>query len=113
VAGGSFGERDAVGIHREQLHVDPTNHNIIGTTEDDLYQDLRKDAGGYRFPNVPNGTYQVELLFAEFENIRPNRRVFDVYIENQLVPPAFDPINDGGDGWRTRSNISWPSPMGR
>lgn len=76
--------------------VDTTNHNIIGVSEDELFQDLRKDAGGYRFPNVPNGVYQVELLFAELDSIQPNKRVFDVYIENQLVLPAFDPINDAG-----------------
>lgn len=76
--------------------VDTTNHNIIGVSEDELFQDLRKDAGGYRFPNVPNGVYQVELLFAELDNIQPNKRVFDVYVENQLVLPAFDPVNDAG-----------------
>jgi hypothetical protein len=41
-----------------------------------------------------NGVYQVELLFAELENIQPNRRLFDVYIENTLVLPAFDVVND-------------------
>jgi hypothetical protein len=71
--------------------------NAIASTEDDpLYQRQRVDAGGYRFPGVPSGTYEVELLFAEFDVRRPNQRLFDVYVENTLVLPAFDVYNDVG-----------------
>jgi subtilisin family serine protease len=84
------------GYTNTRSNTDSTNRDILLTEDDRLYQRQRKNAGGYRFPQIVNGVYQVELRFAEFENIQPNRRLFDVYIENTLVLPAFDVINDVG-----------------
>src|SRR5262249_32886400 len=39
----------------------------------------------YEIP-VANGTYQVELNFAEFYWTSPGQRVFDMSLENQLLP---------------------------
>ncbi|WP_414635477.1 malectin domain-containing carbohydrate-binding protein [Actinophytocola sp.] len=35
----------------------------------------------YRFENATNGTYAVELRFAELHRTRPNTRLFDVIVE--------------------------------
>ena len=67
-----------------------TSHSIKGTEDQKLFQTLRRDPYAYRFDGVPNGVYQVDLRFAEFENIGPGKRVFDVIFENTLVLPAHD-----------------------
>ncbi len=64
----------------------------IGETEDsELYQTQRINPYAYRFDRLPQGTYQVELKFAELTRwVRPGQRLFDVIIENQLMIPAYD-----------------------
>ena len=47
------------------------------------------DRGGYRF-DVPNGTYDVELLFAETLRDGKSLRIFDVSIEDKPVLQNFD-----------------------
>ena len=45
----------------------------------------------YRFDNLPAGTYQVELNFAELrQNFTPGKRVFDVSINGTTVLPGYD-----------------------
>jgi hypothetical protein len=44
----------------------------------------------YRCDGLANGTYTVELNFAEIGNKAPNKRVFDVIIEGALVLPSLD-----------------------
>jgi hypothetical protein len=63
---------------------------IGGTDEDPLYQTARNNPSGYRFDDVPNGTYQIEFRFAEINGRRPGRRLADVIAEQQLVLPAHD-----------------------
>jgi hypothetical protein len=53
----------------------------------------------YRF-DVPNGTYQVTLKFAELFWLSRGQRVFDVYIENSTMLPNFDIIAAAGDRLR-------------
>ena len=67
-----------------------TSHSIKDTTDPKLYQSLRKDPYAYRFDGVPNGVYQVDLRFAELDNVGPGKRLFDVIFENTLVLPAHD-----------------------
>jgi len=50
----------------------------------------------YRF-TVPNGTYQLELRFAELKAVDPNDRIFDVVVEGQLAIPALDIADEVGD----------------
>ncbi len=73
-----------------------TSHGISGTADPKLYQSQRLDAYAYRFDGVPSGVYQVDLRFAEFENVGPGRRVFDVVFENTLVLPAYDAFYEVG-----------------
>ncbi len=60
-----------------------TTAPIANTDDDTLYQTERYGMSGYRF-DVPNGIYRVTLKFAEIFFDAPNKRVFDVSIENQL-----------------------------
>ena len=68
-----------------------TGADIVGTTDDPLYNTERFAPGGgsytYEIP-VANGTYQVELNFAEIYpgNFGPGQRVFDMSLENQALP---------------------------
>jgi hypothetical protein len=70
--------------------VETTSSAIANTDEDRLYQSARRGTNEYRFENVPNGVYQVELRFAEIKNIGGNKRIFDVTVEDQYVLAAYD-----------------------
>ncbi len=68
-----------------------TSRDILGTNDMPLYQTLRYAYGsfGYQF-DVPNGTYEVELHFAELFHRSAGKRVFDVIIEGQTVLDEYD-----------------------
>jgi hypothetical protein len=68
-----------------------TRRAIIGTEDPALFQDQRVDPYAYRFDNVPNGIYEVELRFAEINpRIDFGQRLFDVIVEDTTVLPAHD-----------------------
>jgi hypothetical protein len=68
-----------------------TTRAISGTGDPALYRDQRIDPYAYRFDNVPNGIYEVELRFAEInQRIDFGERLFDVIVEDALVLPAHD-----------------------
>ncbi|WP_436757587.1 S8 family serine peptidase [Streptosporangium sp. V21-05] len=67
-----------------------TSRTITGTTEQALFKSVREGMLEYRFDQVPNGTYAVELGFAETRGKREGQRVFDVIVEGQLAIPALD-----------------------
>ncbi|MCB5167723.1 S8 family serine peptidase [Streptomyces bambusae] len=67
-----------------------TGAAIRGTDDQRLYRNAREGMYEYRFDNVPDGTYTVELGFAELSATRPNKRVFDVLAEGVQVLPALD-----------------------
>ncbi|MEV0846693.1 S8 family serine peptidase [Streptomyces sp. NPDC049954] len=61
-----------------------TRNTIAGAAdsrEQQLLRSGREGASGYRFDAVPDGTYQVELGFAEPAAKKPGQRVFDVTAE--------------------------------
>ncbi len=72
---------------------------IAATHDSWLYQNSRFAYGafGYAF-DVPNGTYDVELHFAELYYARSGRRSFNVSIEGQLALQDYD-IVDAAGGW--------------
>ena len=72
-----------------------TDREIAGTEDDPLYQTER--AGGeYRF-DLPNGTYEVTLLFTEFvQHLFEGDRVFDVLLEGQAKLQYFDIYAEAG-----------------
>jgi beta-galactosidase len=65
------------------------HHRIYGSNEDALYQVERIGAEQYRF-DVPDGDYDVRLLFVEQEHDRPGQRVFDVEVNGQQVFRGLD-----------------------
>ncbi len=61
-----------------------TTSPISGTYDDPLYQTERWGMTAYKF-TVPNGTYDVELKFAEIYYSSADQRLFDVRMEGSLV----------------------------
>jgi hypothetical protein len=61
---------------------------VAGTTDDALYQKYRELAGEYRF-QVPNGSYQVTLKFAEFTVTNATKRLMNIVVEGQQVETNF------------------------
>jgi hypothetical protein len=66
------------------------------------YEDFYKSdrvflTGGYKF-EVPNGTYKVEMLFAEtYVGItQEGGRYFDIAIQDEVVATSYDPFKEGG-----------------
>ncbi|MEV7616806.1 S8 family serine peptidase [Streptomyces sp. NPDC089799] len=70
--------------------VKSTGRTIAGTDDQRLFRTAREGMYEYRFDNVPNGTYTVELGFAELSSSRPDKRVFDVLAEGTQVLPSLD-----------------------
>ncbi len=72
-----------------------TTADIAGTDRDPLYSDLRQGMTAYRF-TVPNGTYRVDLAFAELQLKKAGARIFNVSIEGQNVLASFDVYDEAG-----------------
>jgi hypothetical protein len=73
----------------------PENILINGTDEDLVFVNERKGTAKYTIYTI-NGDYKVKLLFAEKYFNSANGRVFDIYIENQLVEDNFDIYAEAG-----------------
>jgi glycoside hydrolase family 2 protein len=86
-----------------------TQTEITLTPDGPLYQTLREGLDGYRF-DVPAGSYEVELLFADiYRSTLPAAYLlgkgerepseysnsFDIRINGKVVEPAFTPGRDG------------------
>ena len=71
--------------------------DIAGTDDDPLYQDARVGRTyAYRFDDLPSGTYEVELHFAEIQRRRPTERLFDVTADAQPLLVGYDIAEDVG-----------------
>jgi Malectin domain/Viral BACON domain len=81
---GSYGYTSAGSINS-------VKKNIAGTNDDALYQNQRERTSGYRFDNLPAGTYVVDLDFAELRaGMDAGQRVFDVSINGTVVLANYD-----------------------
>jgi beta-galactosidase len=60
-----------------------------------LYFTYRSGIDGYRL-DVPDGEYDVELLFAEPLKLEPGERSFQVAINGETVLPALDLARQDG-----------------
>ena len=73
---------------------------ISGTDDDAIYQTEVWNFDGFVY-DVPlsNGTYRVDLHFAEIYApvTQPGDRVFDLFMEGQLVLDDFDAVSAAGD----------------
>jgi len=72
-----------------------TNKNVLNTLEDPLYQTMQQGLESYRF-DVPNGEYEVELRFIEYEFSKPDQRVFDVLINREYLIRNLDLAKEYG-----------------
>jgi len=76
-------------------HPYQTSANIYNTADDELYQTERYWLDGYKF-DFSNGSYTVILHFAEIYYDYAGGRVFDTFIEDQLVLDDFDIYTEVG-----------------
>ncbi|KPI33045.1 peptidase S8 and S53 subtilisin kexin sedolisin [Actinobacteria bacterium OV450] len=86
---GSYGYQGSSSTHS-------TGRTIAGTADQKLFRNAREGMYEYRFDNVPNGTYTVELGFAELSSTKPNKRIFDVMAEGTQVLPSLDIALEAG-----------------
>lgn len=68
---------------------------ISGTDEDVIYQSDRYNLVGYKV-RVPNGNYDVKLMFAEKYFTSSGARIFDVYLEYNRVIEDLDVFSQVG-----------------
>jgi hypothetical protein len=70
---------------------------ISNTTTPALYQSERWNDAPFQYQYaVPNGTYQVNLKFAEIYYTQAGQRVFNVALNGQQVLTSFDPLAAAG-----------------
>jgi beta-galactosidase len=55
---------------------------VLNTTEDPVYQTMQQGLAGYRF-DVPDGDYEIELRFVEYEVAKPGQRVFSLAVNGE------------------------------
>jgi subtilisin family serine protease len=83
-----------------------TKAPIGGTTDDALFQSQRTTDDKqlfYRFPDAPEGTYTIDLGFAEIDKVGRGKRVFDVVVDGALTDYAYDPsaaVGPNAADWR-------------
>jgi subtilisin family serine protease len=73
-----------------------TSTPITGTNDPARFADQREGMSEYRVDGLIDGTYTVELDFAEVRKQAPDKRVFDVLIEGQEVLPSLDVAGEAG-----------------
>lgn len=67
----------------------PTSLQISGTDEDEIFQSDKYGMVTYKV-RVPNGKYNIKLMFAENYFNATGNRIFDVYIEQNIVISNLD-----------------------
>ncbi|MEV5602515.1 S8 family serine peptidase [Streptomyces sp. NPDC052299] len=77
-----------------------TTNAIEDTADDKLFRTAREGAVEYRFDNVPDGTYQVELDFAELSGTTTGKRLTDVLAEGAVYLPDLDIVRTTGGSYR-------------
>ncbi|MFG2569479.1 S8 family serine peptidase [Streptomyces sp. NPDC048567] len=82
-----------------------TTNAIEDTADDKLFRTAREGAVEYRFDNVPDGTYRIELDFAELGETAAGKRLTDVLAEGSVQLPDLDIVRTTGGSYRalTRS----------
>ncbi|PYS98511.1 MAG: glycoside hydrolase family 2 [Acidobacteria bacterium] len=87
----SKGSWGYIGEKATRIYSQPPDRNILRTDSDPLFQTMVEGLTEYRF-DVPDGEYEIELLFAETKNERAGMRVFDVLIGERIYLGSFDPV---------------------
>lgn len=74
-----------------------TSAAITGTATPGVYQTTRWNTGGFTYTfTVPNGSYAVNLKFAEIYYTQPGQRVFNVMINGKPALSNFDIMAHAG-----------------
>lgn len=79
--------------HQGKTSTTSTNTGVEGTVNDALFRTQRTTPGTdltYVFDGAPKGSYVVDLGFAEIENVKPGKRVFDVLVDGTVTQYAYD-----------------------
>lgn len=84
-----------------------TDNNILGTTNDPLYQTMRKGIEAYRF-DVKNGSYRVSMLFTEPNSKASTKLIYDLGGENatQNEESRIFSISINGETVKSRMNLA-------
>lgn len=83
------GQWGFVGDKAKYIYSSPPDPNVFGTLADPLYQTMQEALTSYRF-DVPAGSYEIELLFAETKVTEPGRRVFSVAVNGRSMIENLD-----------------------
>ncbi len=83
----------------------PAGINIEGTDDDVIYLHDRENFTKYLI-RVPNGNYKVTFMFAEKSWNSANKRVFDVYLENQLKIANLDLFDSVGTNYALNISVN-------
>ncbi|MEU1350972.1 S8 family serine peptidase [Streptomyces sp. NPDC005795] len=78
-----------------------TTNAIEDTTDDKLLRTAREGAVEYRFDQVPDGTYRIELDFAELGRATAGQRLTDVLAEGAVHLPDLDIVAETGGSYRS------------
>jgi len=84
-----FSKGTEYGYFDGSASVYPSTLDISGSDEDAVFQSERYNLVGYKM-RVPNGKYNVKLLFAEKFYNNSGSRIYDVYIEKNPVIKNLD-----------------------
>ncbi|WP_327175115.1 S8 family serine peptidase [Streptomyces sp. NBC_01335] len=77
-----------------------TTNAIEDTADQKLLRTAREGALEYRFDNVPDGVYRIDLDFAELGTTGAGGRVVDVLAEGALQVPDLDIVQETGGSYR-------------
>ncbi len=69
--------------------------NILGTNDDEVFLTERAGIISYKF-HVPNGKYDLSLLFAEKDNNLVGERTFNIIVEDQYIRKNVDVYAEAG-----------------
>lgn len=85
--------------YRDRSRSISTGSAIADTVDDALFQAQRTTPHqdlAYVFDDAPEGTYVIDLAFAEIENVAAGKRVFDVLVNDALTTYAYDAADTVG-----------------
>ncbi|PSL04612.1 carboxypeptidase family protein [Haloactinopolyspora alba] len=85
--------------HQGKTRTMTTDDAVDGTTDDALFQAQRAARGQdttYVFDDAPEGTYVLDLGFAEIRHAAEGKRVFDVLVNGELTHYAYDAASNVG-----------------
>ncbi|MBL0886921.1 S8 family serine peptidase [Myceligenerans sp. I2] len=95
--------------YRGRTRTISTRSAVDGTTDDTLFRSQRTARHQdltYEFGDAPEGTYRVDLAFAEIQRVAPGRRVFDVLVDDSLTRYAYDVAGTAG-----RNTADWQTAV--